>query len=179
MNVFCYPGVLARPGVCALLGIAPGGRPQFGVRAGLPMAGGEVDRTELDMVLGDSECPLLVEAKLTEGGFGRASRERLLRYASVEDVFDPEMLPWGAAGVRGYQVVRGVLAACQREGRFLLLFDGRRADLKELWFFVLRAVRLADVRSRMMLLSWQELAAALPPAVRDFLRFKYGIEHAM
>ncbi len=76
MNVFCYPGVLARREVCSLLGVELGLRPEFGVRAELPMRKGEVDRTEMDMRLGS----VLAEAKLTETGFGRASRERLLRY---------------------------------------------------------------------------------------------------
>lgn len=171
MNLFCYPGVTLRPALCGLLGIAPGERPQFGVRAGLRMHRDEVDRTELDMVIGD----LLVEAKLTEGGFGSASRERLLRYAGVEDVFQVEDLPWSPAGVRGYQLIRGVLAAAEGDSRFLLLCDGRRTDLQELWFLILRAVRSSALRSRMALLSWQELAATLPPTLRRFTAAKYGI----
>src|SRR5579875_1094420 len=47
MNVFCYPGVLARREVCALLGAELGSKPEFGVRAELPMRRGEVDRTEM------------------------------------------------------------------------------------------------------------------------------------
>src|SRR5579875_1697972 len=53
MNVFCYPGVLRRSAVCACLGVDAGQRPQFGVRAQLAMRGGEVDRTEMDMEVGD------------------------------------------------------------------------------------------------------------------------------
>jgi hypothetical protein len=36
MNIFCYPGVGARKRLCALLGIASGLRPQFGVGARIP-----------------------------------------------------------------------------------------------------------------------------------------------
>ncbi len=174
MNVFCSPGVLRRTALCVLLGIEPRLQPEFGVRALLPMRGGEVDRTELDMRLGG----LLVEAKLTEGGFGTASRDRLLRYPGVAEVFEVEELPWGARGVARYQVIRGVLAAlaCGIPGaRFALLCDGRRADLVELWFRVLRAVRSAEVRSRMQLCTWQEIARTLPPSLRKFLAEKYGI----
>ena len=171
MNLFCYPGLLRRPEVCALLGVEPGLRPHFGARAGLPMRKDEVDRTELDMRLGD----LLVEAKLTETGFGRASRERVLRYNGVADTFDLDALPWGAAGLAGYQLVRGVLAAQHHHGRFLLLCDGRRADLRDTWLRVLGAVRSYDLRSRMGVLTWQELAAAAPPLVQRFLHQKYGI----
>jgi hypothetical protein len=172
MNVFCYPGLLRRSAVCSLLGVEPGLRPEFGVRAQLAMRNGEVDRTELDMRLGR----LMVEAKLTEAGFGTASRERLMRYCGVEDVFEVDELVWTAGGrLAGYQLVRGVLAAKAEDARFVLLCDGRRADLREMWFRVLRAVRSYDLRSRMALLSWQEVAAACPAVVRAFLADKYGV----
>lgn len=172
MNVFCYPGLLRRPAVCGLLGIEPGLRPEFGVRAGLRMRREEVDRTEIDLRLGT----LLVEAKLTESGFGTATQERLLRYTAVEEVFEIEELPWTGNRVGGYQLVRGVLAAAAAAGRFMLLCDGRRSDLQEVWARVLGAVRSYDLRSRMALLTWQELSAAAPRRLQDFLLAKYGIE---
>lgn len=171
MNLFCYPGILQRRETCALLGIEFGLQPEFGVRAGIAMRGGEVDRTEIDMKLGS----LLIEAKLTESGFPAASRERVLRYCDVAEVFDIEELPWGAKGLLGYQLVRGVLAAQQQRARFVLLCDARRADLKEMWFRVLRAVRSYELRSGMALVTWQELGATMPPKVKEFLRGKYGI----
>jgi hypothetical protein len=172
MNVFCYPRFLCRPEVCALLGVERGLQPEFGVRAGIAMRRDEVDRTELDMRLG----PLMVEAKLTESGFGVAARSRLLRYVAVEDVFDIDELPWRDDRVCGYQLIRGVLAAQAGDARFVVLCDRRRADLLEMWFRVLRAVKRADVRSRMALLHWQELAAVSPAVVREFLAVKYGVE---
>jgi len=39
----------------------------------------------------------------------------------------------------------------------------------------LRAVRSCELRSRMALLSWQELAAVMPDVVQEFLGEKYGI----
>lgn len=175
MNVFCYPGILRRAGVCALLGVEPGLRPRFGVRARIPMRKGETDRTELDMLLG----PLIVEAKLTEGSFGHASRERVMRYIDVAEVFDLEALPWGTRGLAGYQLVRSVLAAHFEAATFLLLTDGRRTDLREVWFRILQAVRSCELRSRLTMLTWQELAAAAPPTVRKFLAIKYGVEPGM
>jgi len=172
MNVFCYPGILRRPSVCAALGIPKSLRPDFGVRAALPMERGEVDRTEVDMVLGD----LFVEAKLTEGGFGRASEERVLRYTGVSDIFYFDELPRSAGGVTGYQILRGMLTALHADGRYLVLLDARRTDLVEICFRVLRAVRDAGTRSRFRLLSWQELAGALPVPVQEFLATKYGID---
>jgi hypothetical protein len=171
MNLFCYPRVLCRPGVCSLLGVEAGLKPEFGARARIAMRRDEVDRTELDMRLGN----LMVEAKLTEGGFGTASRQRMMRYCAVDAVFDVEELPWLGDVVHGYQLVRGVLAAVQEDARFMVLCDGRRADMTEMWFRVLRAVRSYELRSRMALLSWQELAGVMPAAVREFLAEKYGI----
>jgi hypothetical protein len=171
MNVFCYPGLLRRPAIRTLLGIDSGARPEFGVRANIPMRNSEVDRTELDMRLGS----LLVEAKLTETTFGRASQNRLLRYHGVEETFHLDSLRTGASGFSGYQLVRGVLAAQHHNARFLLLCDGRRTDLHNAWLHVLGAVRSYDLRSRMCLLTWQELAAATPATVQNFLALKYGI----
>jgi hypothetical protein len=171
MNIFCYPRMLTRPQLCALLGVAPGLRAEFGVRARLPMSNGEIDRTEIDMAIGS----LLFEAKLTETGFQTASMQRLLRYQGIAEIFDIDELPRAADGVQGYQLIRGVLAAHASGGRFVLLADGRRADLHEMWFRVLRAVVSFDLRSRMALLTWQEVAATLPTAVRAFLATKYGI----
>ena len=132
----------------------------------------EVDRTELDMALGD----VLFEAKLTEGGFGRASRDRLLRYGGAEEAFALEDLPQTGGQFSGYQILRGVLAALQRESRYVVLLDARRADLVEICFRVLCAVRICEVSSRFRLLTWQELAAGLPKSVQAFLAEKYGIE---
>ena len=171
MNVFCYPRVLHRIRLCALLGIESGLQPEFGVRANLPMHRAEIDRTELDMRLGS----LLVESKLSEAGFGTASRDRLFRYVELSQAFDTEALPWGSRGVGGYQLIRGALAAHHAGGRYLLLWDERRADLRESWFRVLSAIQTADLRHRMLLVSWQELAAAVPERVRGFLATKYGI----
>ncbi len=172
MNVFCFPGVLRKKPVCAHMGVDPGLRPSFGVRADLPMRNGEVDRTELDMALGD----LLVEAKLTEGGFGRASRERLLRYLDVAQVFDLEELPQTGGQFTGYQIIRGVMAALEGESRYLVLLDARRFDLQEICFRVLRAARVAEASSRFRLLTWQELAHGLPRSLQAFLTERYGIE---
>jgi len=174
MNLFCYPGLLRRPAVCALLNIDPGLRPEFGVRANLAMHRNEVDRTEIDMRLG----PLLVEAKLTEGSFGTATRDRVSRYLALEEVFNLDELPWKPGGreLAGYQLIRGILAAHASNATFLLLCDQRRTDLREQWFRVLSAIRSYPLRAGMALLSWQELAATMPPTVKKFLAEKYGIQ---
>ena len=161
MNVFCYPGVLRNARVCALLGIEVGLRPEFGVRPEIPLKNGRCDRTEMDMRLGG----LLVEAKLTEGDFQRAPLRLVERYRDLEEVLDVERLPVAEGVVRSYQLIRCVLAAQARGGGFVVICDGRRPDLAERWFEVMQAVRDAALRTRLGLVTWQEIAAVLPARV--------------
>jgi len=171
MNIFCYPGVTSRKSLCALLGVPSGLRPQFGVNPRIPLSSDRTDRTEIDMGLGH----LFVEAKLTESGFQTARPDLLLRYRDLPDVFDTDALPLSVGGYRCYQLIRGVLAAHQCGKSFLVLCDARRPDLIESWYAVLRAVRSCELRSKLAVLTWQELAGTLPKTLQRFLIEKYGI----
>jgi hypothetical protein len=171
MNVFCYPGVTCRKAVCSLLGVEPGLRPRFGVKPGIPLISGRADRTEIDMGLGH----LLVEAKLTEGGFQKARAELVLQYQDVEAVFDFDELPVHDGIFHAYQLIRGVLAAHHKQRSFLVICDARRSDLREAWYRVLRAVKDCELRPKMAILTWQELSSVLPPKLQMFLAEKYGI----
>ena len=181
MNVFCYPGIQSHGPLCALLGVERGLTPVFGYKPRVPLMGGKggralVDATEVDMLLGS----LLVEAKLTESSFQTAPLTRVLRYRGLEEVFDVDELQAMGGIVRSdqvqsYQLIRGVMAA-RHEGRsFVVVCDGRRVDLREKWFLVMRAVRCRELRSRLAIVTWQEIAAAVPGMVRRFLAEKYGI----
>ncbi|HEX7157993.1 MAG TPA: hypothetical protein VF214_03180 [Edaphobacter sp.] len=171
MNIFCYPKALSRPALCNLLGVEGGLSPEFGFRPQVPLNNGRFDRTEVDMRLGD----VLFEAKLTETGFQTAPLRLLLRYRDFEEVFDTDELPRQTEKVRGYQLIRGILAAYASDRSYVLLCDVRRADLMEQWFSVLRAVRSYSFRSRLRVLNWQDLTVALPARLRTFLESKYGI----
>jgi hypothetical protein len=173
MNVFCCPRVMERDALCSLLGVERGTVPEFGVRVGVALHKEHVDRTEIDMRLGD----LLVEAKLTETGFQTAPMRLLERYVALHEVFDVEALRRSGNGaVRGYQLIRGALAARGCGGSFAVLCDTRRRDLVEEWFGVMAAVRSLSFRSRLKLVTWQEVAATLPRGLREFLAAKYGIQ---
>jgi hypothetical protein len=171
MNIFCYPKVLWRRDLCTLLGIEVGLRPAFGIKPRIPFLNGRTDRTEMDMCLGD----VLVEAKLTETGFQTASSKLITRYRDLHEVFELEDLPMEGNEVESYQLIRGVLGAHAGKTSFLVLCDSRRSDLIEHWFHVMQAVRSYSLRNRLKLLTWQELATALPPALKLFLGEKYGI----
>ena len=171
MNIFCYPRALSRKSLCALLGITPGLTPEFGFRARVPLINGHADRTEIDMKLGD----LFIEAKLTESDFQRAPLRLLLRYCGLSDVFDAEQLPIRIDIVHSWQLIRGVLAAHATGSSFLVLCDRRRPDLVDRWFEVIRAVRNSSLRTRLGILTWQEIGITLPKPLRAFLSEKYGI----
>jgi len=180
MNVFCYPAILSHWPLCALLGVERGVEPVFGYKPRVPMGMGRgkkmlEDRTEVDMRLGS----LLVEAKLTESSFQTAPLERVLRYERFEELFDVDELPVkeGLKGpvVESYQLVRGVIAASHGDQSFAVLCDARRVDLIEKWFRVIRAVRTSELRSRLALVTWQEVVTTLPGAMQGFFGEKYGI----
>lgn len=78
-------------------------------------------------------------------------------------------------GYASYQLIRNVLAAEATGVSFCVIHDERRPDLREEWFEVMRAVRFAELRVRLKVLTWQELAALLPVELREFLAAKYGI----
>jgi hypothetical protein len=227
MNVFCTPGVAESTAVQNALGIESDAVPVFGWKAGVPLASGRFDRTEVDMRLGS----LLVEAKLTEGDFQMREARIVEAYQDFETVFDRELLPRvelfsqrrrepaefpeaysqefeslidptipvatlnelqaqspsalaaeafnsnraGESGYASYQLIRNVLAAFSAGCSFCVLHDERRPDLREEWFQVMAAVKSAEMRVRLKILTWQELTALLPAELQVFLDLKYGI----
>lgn len=120
---------------------------------------------------------LLIEAKLTETEFQRAPRERIERYRDFAYAFDIHALPQLNGYYLHYQLIRGVLAAfAEEDARYCVLCDARRPDLVDAWFTVASAVKLASLRSRLQLATWQEISATLPKSLRLWLAEKYGIE---
>jgi hypothetical protein len=81
----------------------------------------------------------------------------------------------GDEGYASYQLIRSVLAAHAANCSFCVIHDARRPDLREEWFQIISAVKSAEMRVRLKVLTWQELAAFLPTPLQDFLDVKYGI----
>jgi len=171
MNIFCYRRKLTFRPLCSLLGVAGGLIPEFGFEPAVPLRNGKIDRTEVDMRLGD----LTVEAKLTESSFPRAPVRLVERYRDFSEVFDSSGLARSGDLIHNYQLIRGVLAAGSTGGSFCLLCDARRPDLVENWYSVIRAVMDCALRCRLRLLTWQDLAPSLPDTLQRFLDAKYGI----
>lgn len=175
MNIFCHPAAAGSRAVRAMPGVEEGAVPEFGFKPRTPLANGGRDSTEIDMKIGG----LLVEAKLTESDFQYAEPRLITRYRDLEAVFDVSELPVRGGKHSSYQLIRGTLAAYATGCSFGVFCDARRPDLVEAWFRTMRAVRAADLRWRLQLLTWQELAAALPRDLQEFLAAKYGIVGAV
>ena len=175
MNVFCHPRVRNSLQVLGLLGLDEPAVPIFGWRARVPLANEKLDRTEVDMKLGS----LLVESKLTESSFDNCDIKRMHEYSDFREVFHLNQLPRYRKQYRCYQLLRNVLAANAHSASFCLITDARRTDLIQEWFEVLGAISTSQLRTRCKLLTWQELAEALPTSLQRFLAMKYGIGAAV
>lgn len=171
MNIFCYPGVTRRRDVCRILGLEPGNLPEFGFMPRVPLLTEAVERTEIDMKLGD----MLFEAKLTEGNFQIQRADLIERYRDFREIFESRQLPRATKKYVSYQLIRNVLAAHALGFDFCTLLDRRRPDLVEDWYSIVRCIRFSTVRARCKLLTWQELAYCLPAGLQSFLDAKYGI----
>ena len=155
MNIFCHPRMLRHGEVARLLGVEADAQPEFGFKPRTPLHAGKRDSTEIDMKIGD----LLVEAKLTESNFQWAQSRMIDRYRDIDKVFCRNELPVLNEKCAGYQLIRGTLAAHATGSSFCVLCDARRPELIEVWYAVMRAVRFAELRCRLKILTWQELAA--------------------
>src|SRR5882724_10967654 len=171
MNIFCYPGVTRRRELSLLLGREVGDIPQFGFLPRVPLVTGAVERTEVDMKLGD----VLFEAKLTESDFQIQSPEIVEQYRDLREVFDPRKLPRRGEKYVSYQLLRNILAAFALDLEFCVLLDARRPDLLEQWYRIISCIRSGILQTRCKVLTWQELCRHLPTTLGDFLDVKYGI----
>lgn len=171
MNVFCHPGVVERDSVRSMLGIRTDEGPSFGFPARVPLLNSRTDRTEVDMKFGS----LLVESKLTETDFQTQKPGIVERYRDLRAVFEWKELPRVGEQYSSYQLLRNVLAAYALGLSFCVLLDARRPDLIETWYAVMKCIRIADLRTRCKVLTWQELSGVLPGDLQNFLDLKYGI----
>ena len=118
---------------------------------------------------------LLVESKLTETDFQTQKPGIVERYRDLHAVFEWEALPRVGEQYSSYQLLRNVLAAFALGLSFCVLLDARRPDLLEAWYAVMKCIKIADLRTRCKVLTWQELSGVLPRDVQNFLDLKYGI----
>ena len=101
--------------------------------------------------------------------------ESIVATPALVSVVDTIFRPPGEPGYAAYQLIRSVLAAHAADCSFCVIHDHRRPDLREEWFLIMAAVKNANLRVRLKVLTWQELTALLPEALQEFLDVKYGI----
>jgi hypothetical protein len=145
--------------------------PEFGVPGSVPLEGGGVDATEIDMRAGR----VIFESKLTERDFTSKAKPLVERYRDFTSTFETEQLPQTSAEYASYQLIRNVLAAQAHGYSLVLLCDARRPDLLHAWWAVHTAIRSPSLRARCGFLLWQEVAAVVPAELQKFLAEKYGI----
>jgi len=130
------------------------------------------------------EREMLPHAEISTSRWLRASEFPENESQEFESVVaDPELFspvdtsfrPSGDEGYASYQLIRSVLAAHASNCSFCVIHDERRPDMREEWFQVMGAVKNAEMRVRLKVLTWQELAAHLSAALQRFLDLKYGI----
>lgn len=188
MSLFCHPQAFAASSrLRKLVNVDRLEELDFGYKPRVPWDTQHVERTEVDLRIADDGGELLLEAKLTGADFQTIARSRLLRYlgastreGGTDAAFDIERLPAVEGGaparLRHGQLLRGVLSAHAVPGRrYGLICDARRPDLIEGWYEVLRAVISSELRSRLLLLTWQEIVSALPQTAQHWASRKYGI----
>jgi hypothetical protein len=100
---------------------------------------------------------------------------QLEEFAPADSIFLAPARRATVQGYAGYQLIRNVLAAHATGASFCVIHDARRPDLREAWFQVMAAVKAWQMRVRLMVLTWQELASVLPDQLQQFLDCKYGI----
>jgi hypothetical protein len=108
MNIFRYPGVTRRREVCRILGLEPGGVPEFGFMPSVPLLSGAIERTEVDMKLGNK----IFEEKLTEGDFQIQRAELVEGYRDLRDIFECRHLPSLGSGGDTFRI--SSYAMCSR-----------------------------------------------------------------
>jgi hypothetical protein len=173
MNCFCFPGAVPRimKGLGLWESIGSTALPEFGVRAKLPKAQNRQDATELDMKIGSH----IFEAKLTESDFVSEPIELPREYVDFVSVFDESALRVVGSRVKGFQLIRNVLAAFHLKASLIVLLDQRRPDLLQEWWSIHAAIKCAPLRLRCGFRTWQQVAAASPPPLAAFLSGQYGI----
>jgi hypothetical protein len=117
----------------------------------------------------------IFEAKLTEKNFTAANEEVIRRYSAFESTFDVANLKREDSQIKGYQLIRNVIAAAYLNASLIVLVDQRRPDLLQEWWDVHAAIKDPGLRQRCAFRTWQQVAASSPPALGKYLSAKYGL----
>jgi hypothetical protein len=170
MNIFCHPRVATWKGVQELLG-SDLSEITFGYLAGVSIAGGCKDATEIDLAVPGVFC----EAKLTETDFTRKRAEVVESYDGLQAAFHVDRLPRAGEEYDNYQVIRNLLASMQHGRAHVLLCDERRDDLVARYTTTVACLRDVSLRQKCRVVYWQQIIAACDDELRAWLSARYGM----
>jgi hypothetical protein len=174
MNVFCHPETVASDALAHLFRLDQMLEPTFGFRAQIPKRLDSHERTEVDMLI-DGPPPVLIEGKLTEESFTEKCPYVVESYRDLHRAFNVDKLPFRQGCYQEYQLIRNILAAYDRQARFVVVVDARRPDLQERFEGIRKCIRIRRLRDDCELVTWQAIAACVTSDLAHFLELKYGI----
>lgn len=118
---------------------------------------------------------MLFEAKLTEGDFQIQRAELVEQYRDLREIFESRQLPRAKRKYVSYQLIRNVLAAHALSLDFCTLLDGRRPDLIQDWYHIVRCLRSAALRARCKVLTMAGTDLLLACSLAEVSECEYGI----
>ncbi len=167
MNIFCYPKILEWKGVRDLLGVNENDNIEFGWDPKIDN-NSRGQNTEIDMKIGDK----IFEAKLTESSFTKVDKNKLKKYKDLSNIIDLTDLEEGDM-VTNYQLIRNILAVYKHGFTFYLLVDESRTDLIREFYRTKAAILDSRFKSKVKLLTWQELIEVCGKELKAFINRKY------
>jgi len=172
MNIFCHPKIQKDwIGIRKLLEVESIKSIEFGYLPNIE-SDESMRKTEIDMKI-DS---ILFEAKLTETNFTKKDFSTLIhKYPQTEDIFNIKKLLLADEVVVNYQLIRNILAANERDCRFILLLHSERTDLLRSFYKVFDSIKSEDLKKKVSFLTWQEIASVVGKDLKNFLKSKYAI----
>lgn len=168
MNIFCNPGFKKWSGPQNLLNISIDHEFEFGWN---PQFENEDPKhpTEIDLKIGNH----IFEAKLTENSFTTKPKSVVHLYRYFKDLFEESCLLTPKEDIQQYQLIRNILTAYKYNFYFTAIIDSTRIDLMKEIINVLKSVKNYNLRSRINIVTWQEIIDSCGGKLKLYLQEKY------
>lgn len=125
--------------------------------------------TEIDLKIGNH----IFEAKLTENTFTTKPKSVVHSYKDFDKVFEESNLLTQKGDILQYQLIRNILTAYKYDFNFSILIDSTRIDLIKEFINVLKSIKIYDLRSRINILTWQEIIDMCGSKLKVYIQEKY------
>ena len=169
MNIFCNPNFKSWNSPQNLLNISIDHELEFGWNPDFENEHPQYP-TEIDLKIGNH----IFEAKLTEKSFTTKSKSVVDLYSDFKDVFEESYLLTPKKEIQQYQLIRNILTANKYNFFFTVIIDSSRIDLMKEVINVLKSIKDSDLRSRINIVTWQEIIDSCESKLKIFLQEKYA-----